>query len=84
MGDIYALFETLTSNGIKVAVVTSDNRKSAEIELEEMKVTEFVSALVCGDDEGIVANMLLQKCFVPLRFVENLLLIRMKLFIHSK
>jgi len=53
LGDIFALFETITNNGIKVAVVTSDNRKSAEIELEEMKVMDFVSTLVCGDDEGI-------------------------------
>jgi len=65
IGPVGDLMGSLTERGILVAVATTDTRRSAEGHLDELQLTEYVSALSCGDD-GIplkpAADMALTVC----------------------
>ena len=49
-GDVARLFRRLTEAGVKVAIVTSDDRAAALATLPVLGVTPYVAAMVCGDD----------------------------------
>ena len=51
--DLRNLFSCLHSQNIKIAVCTSDNRNETMKTLENFKVSEFISAVVCGDDSHL-------------------------------
>lgn len=50
MGDVRHLFQRLTEAGVKVAVVTSDDRTTTLATLELLGVARYVAGIVCGDD----------------------------------
>jgi phosphoglycolate phosphatase len=64
-GDLGALLAGLQSAGVRVAVVTTDDRRPTSLVLEKLGVSEYVDTMVCGDD-GIAwkpaADMLVAAC----------------------
>ena len=50
VGDVAGLFRRLSEAGVKVAVVTSDNRRASLETLRLLEVERYVAGLVCGDD----------------------------------
>ncbi len=50
IGNPERLCRQLTENGIKVAIITSDERRSTESTLPLLGIDRFVSAVVCADD----------------------------------
>jgi len=51
LGQVSALFQTLVEAGFKVAVVTSDDHRTARKTLALLGVDSWVSAIVGGDDD---------------------------------
>lgn len=51
LGDVAGLCRKLTQSGIRVAIITSDNRAATEETLSLLGIEDDVSLLVCGDDE---------------------------------
>ncbi|XP_076806175.1 phosphoglycolate phosphatase-like isoform X2 [Clavelina lepadiformis] len=49
--DVTPVFSALKDSNIKIAVCTSDNRKSTMHALEDLKISHFVDYVICGDDE---------------------------------
>lgn len=54
LGDVAGLFQRLSAAGVKIAVVTSDNRQASLETLRLLEVDAYVAGMVCGDDP--VAN----------------------------
>jgi phosphoglycolate phosphatase-like HAD superfamily hydrolase len=50
VGDVAALFSRLVGAGVKIGVVTSDNRGASLETLRLLGVADLVGGLVCGDD----------------------------------
>ena len=50
LGDLPALFAALRDDGLRVAVVTTDDRASTDATLRALGVRDAVEAMVCGDD----------------------------------
>ena len=50
VGNVEGLFGQLTKAGVKIAIVTSDDRAATLATLELLGIGEYVSDLVCGDD----------------------------------
>ena len=48
--DLYTLFTTLRTSGIRIAVATSDDREPTEQTLARLGVGELVDAVACADD----------------------------------
>ena len=51
LGDPIPTFESLTANGVRIAVLTSDDHGAAADDLESIGVLRYVSEL-CGADDG--------------------------------
>lgn len=49
-GDVRQLFQRLTQAGVKIAIVTSDDRAATLATLELLGVASNVAGVVCGDD----------------------------------
>jgi phosphoglycolate phosphatase-like HAD superfamily hydrolase len=52
LADLTALFDTLLASGRSIAVATTDDRAPTEATLAALGLTDTVSALLCGDDDG--------------------------------
>ncbi|EFP03140.1 hypothetical protein GCK72_001767 [Caenorhabditis remanei] len=52
--DMPALFTTLKSMGIKIAVCTADSRAATIDQMNKMGVVPFLDDVICGNDVGIV------------------------------
>jgi len=50
VGNVEGLFGRLAKSGVKIAIVTSDDRAATIATLELLGVGDYVSGLVCGDD----------------------------------
>jgi phosphoglycolate phosphatase len=50
IGDVQALCRDLHRSGIQIAILTSDDRRSAEVTLPLLGVTDYVKAIIGGDD----------------------------------
>ncbi len=50
LGDIAATFERLTKAGLKIGVVTSDDRLSTETTMRALNVSRHIATIVAGDD----------------------------------
>jgi phosphoglycolate phosphatase len=50
LADLGAIFGRLRSEGKRIAVVTTDDRKPTDATLRALAIREHVGALVCGDD----------------------------------
>jgi len=50
LADLPALFATLRAEGLRIAVVTTDDRGPTDATLRALGVREAVEAMVCGDD----------------------------------
>ena len=50
LGDVRAVFESLSGHGLRLAVATSDSRGPARRQLALLGVERFVDLMVCGDD----------------------------------
>jgi HAD superfamily hydrolase (TIGR01549 family) len=48
--DLVSLFGTLQTQGLKIAVATSDDRVPTAATLTKLGLSDFVAALACGDD----------------------------------
>ena len=52
--DMPALFTTLKSMGINIAVCTADSRAATIDQMNKMGVVPFLDDVICGNDVGIV------------------------------
>jgi phosphoglycolate phosphatase-like HAD superfamily hydrolase len=52
LADLPALFAALHASGRSIAVATTDDRRPTESTLAALDVAPFVTALLCGDDDG--------------------------------
>ena len=52
LGDLETLFKIIRSNGMKIAVCTSDNRKGTMQFLREVGLEKYIDHVTCGDDPG--------------------------------
>ena len=50
LADLVALFTQLREDGIRIAVVTTDDRAPTDAALRHLGVREAIGAMVCGDD----------------------------------
>ena len=50
LGDLVTLFDRLCASGLRIAVVTTDDRDPTDATLRALGVREQVGAIVCGDD----------------------------------
>jgi phosphoglycolate phosphatase len=50
LADLPRIFDSLSANGIKTAVATSDDRTATEATLNELGIASFVDAITCADD----------------------------------
>jgi phosphoglycolate phosphatase len=50
LADLPALFATLRQRGIRIAVVTSDDREPTERTLDHLGITDQIDAVACADD----------------------------------
>lgn len=50
LGDLETLFKILKMNNVKIALITSDNRKGTNALLEELGLTKYFEHVICGDD----------------------------------
>ncbi len=50
IGDVAGLFRRLAAAGVKIAIVTSDDRAATAATLRLLGVEDLVAALVCGND----------------------------------
>ena len=50
VADLTHMFHQLREKGIKIAVLTTDNRKSTERTLQKLDLQPFIDMVVCGDD----------------------------------
>ena len=50
LGDLVTLFDRLRARGLRIAVVTTDDRGPTDATLRALGVREQVGATVCGDD----------------------------------
>lgn len=51
LGEVYLTLQRMSQAGVKIAVITSDDRAGTEAGLSILGVADFVDALVCGDDD---------------------------------
>lgn len=50
LGDLETLFKILKMNNVKIALITSDNRKGTDALLDELGLTKYFEHVICGDD----------------------------------
>ncbi|XP_062621462.1 uncharacterized protein LOC134283041 [Saccostrea cucullata] len=50
IGELETLFKILQKNNVKIALITSDNRKGTDELLDELGLTEYFEYVICGDD----------------------------------
>lgn len=50
VGELEILFKILQKNNIRIALITSDNRKGTDALLDELGLTEYFEYVICGDD----------------------------------
>ncbi|XP_061189978.1 uncharacterized protein LOC133197787 [Saccostrea echinata] len=50
LGDLETLFKILQKNKVKIALITSDNRKGTDALLQELGLTKYFEHVICGDD----------------------------------
>ena len=50
-GNLIDIFQKLKNDNIKIAVCTSDDRKSTISMLQTLKITDFIDFISCGDDD---------------------------------
>jgi phosphoglycolate phosphatase len=50
LGDVVGLFRRLAGAGIKIAIVTSDDRAATLATLPVLGIESFIAGMVCGDD----------------------------------
>ncbi len=50
LADLPTLFAQLQDDGIRIAVVTTDDRAPTDVTLRHLGVRDAVGAMVCGDD----------------------------------
>ncbi|XP_045191424.2 uncharacterized protein LOC123548319 [Mercenaria mercenaria] len=51
LANLTTLFKILKSNGVKIAISTSDSREGTMDTLKELDLGKYIDAVVCGDDE---------------------------------
>jgi phosphoglycolate phosphatase len=54
VGDVVGLFRALVAAGVKIAIVTSDDRAATVASLPVLGIEPYVAGMICGDDP--VAN----------------------------
>ena len=56
LGDVKGMFSRLKQRGFQIAINTSDSRTVTLRTLRLLGVLKFVDAVVCGDDNGMIAK----------------------------
>jgi phosphoglycolate phosphatase len=50
VGDVVGLFRELTAAGVKIAIVTSDDRAATLASLPVLGIEAYIAGMICGDD----------------------------------